>query len=50
MHSKGLFSRTCVPTGMNAGVSNVPWGKVNVPALALPHCATSWAEKRDSKS
>ena len=28
-----------MPTGMNMGVSETPWGRVKREALARPHCA-----------
>jgi len=32
----------CVPTGMKRGVSNVPWGVVTVPILALQEVDLWW--------
>jgi hypothetical protein len=36
-----------VPTGINLGVSTIPWGVENTPTLALVllHLAWSWKEK-----
>ena len=38
LRSAGESVRTvaCVPTGMNTGVSTVPWGNVSAPDRAVP--------------
>ena len=46
------FTVPTVPTGMNIGVSMVPWGATKVPALALvaESAARIWKDIRDAIS